>query len=78
MREKAFLVSTHRLHIQAGTPAEILGVQFTTPRGLPERVCYLVRFPDGREDLIPLAEAHHFEIVSEGDVKRGLIPSIIH
>jgi hypothetical protein len=78
MGQKAFLVGTHRYLFQAGKPAEILGVQFVTPKGLKARACYHVRFEDGREDFVPLAEAHHFEIISEEDVRTGRIPKVIY
>ena len=74
--QRAFLVSTHRDHFQAGQPAEILGVRFITPDGLTPRTCYHLLFPDGREDFMPLSEAHHFEIISEDDHVAGKIPAV--
>ena len=78
MNQKAFLVGTHRYSLQAGKPAEILGVKFVTPRGLQPRACYHVRFEDGEEDLVPLSEAHHCEIISERDVQVGRIPEVVN
>ena len=77
MNQKAFLVGTHRYSFQAGKPAEILGVEFVTPQGLNARACYRVLFEDGREDFVPLAEMHHFEIISEEDVRAGMIPKVV-
>lgn len=78
MNQKAFLVGTHRYSFQAGEPAEIIGVQFVTPKNAEPRACYRLRFEDGQEDLVPLSEAHHFEIISEEDVRQGKIPEVIH
>ncbi|MEW6617373.1 MAG: hypothetical protein AB1333_03055 [Patescibacteria group bacterium] len=78
MEEKAFLVGTHRAMFHAGEPAEITEVVFSTPEGLKPRACYRVRFENGDEDLIPISESHHFEIISESDVKSEKIPEVIH
>ncbi|TSC82782.1 MAG: hypothetical protein G01um101420_140 [Parcubacteria group bacterium Gr01-1014_20] len=78
MTQKAFLVGTHRFSFQAGKPAEIVGVTFVTPEGLETRPCYQIRFDDGRNDLVPLSESHHFEIISEQDVATGKIPAVTH
>ncbi len=76
MREKAFLVGTHRYSFQAGKPLEIIGVEFVTPPSSPARVCYRVRADDGQEDFCAISETHHYEIVSESDVKAGRIPAV--
>jgi hypothetical protein len=76
--QKAFLVGTHRMAYRAGQPAEILGVQFVTPMPHEPRPCYHVRFEDGKEDFIPLSETHHFEVISEEDMKAGRIPDVVH
>ena len=53
-------------------------MQFVTPQGLQARACYHVRFEDGREDFVPLADKHHFEIISEEDVRAGRVPEVVH
>lgn len=76
MNQKAFLVGTNRFSFRAGEPAEILGVEFFTPKGLNPRPCYRIRFRDGEEDFSPLSECRRFEIISEEDVKAGKIPAV--
>lgn len=75
---KKFLVGTHRYSFQAGKPAEILGVASVTPKGSNARACYHVRFEDESEDLIPVSESHHYEIISDEDVKAKRIPEVVH
>ena len=78
MIKKAYLVGTHRYSFRAGEPAEILGVMFVTPPENEIRACYHIRFDDGRDDFVPLSETHHFEIISQEDVKLGKIPKVVH
>jgi hypothetical protein len=73
---KAFLVGTHRFSFRAGEPAEIIGVRFTTPADLEPQACYFVRFGNGNEDLVPIADARNYQIISEADVKAGKIPAV--
>lgn len=78
MNQKAFLVGTHRYSFQSGKPAEIIGVLFVTPEGCDARLCYHIRFENGQEDFVPVSESHHFEIISEEDVRSRKIPEVVH
>ncbi|MFA6445651.1 MAG: hypothetical protein WCW14_00155 [Candidatus Paceibacterota bacterium] len=71
-----YLVHTHRHGFRAGKPAKILGVRFVTPKGHAGRVCYHVRFRDGKEDFVPLADQNNFKIISAADVRDGNIPEV--
>ncbi|MEI6057695.1 MAG: hypothetical protein WCQ60_01845 [bacterium] len=77
-REKAFLVGIHPYAFRPGTPAEIIGVYFATPKGHKTRPCYRIRFSDGKKDWVPLSEIHGtiptHVIISELDVRVGKIP----
>lgn len=81
---KAYFVGTHRYHFQAGTPAEILGVEVITV-GDKQRPCFRLRFPDGRVDHAPLIDEDFvgkgglgvsYEIISDEQVMAGLIPVV--
>lgn len=65
--EKAFLVGTHRHSFRSGVPAEIVGVMWVQPDGLSLRLCYAIRFADGHEDHVPMADAANFDIIPEAD-----------
>ncbi|MBP6886190.1 MAG: hypothetical protein KBC02_03030 [Candidatus Pacebacteria bacterium] len=78
MNQKAYLVGTHRYSFRGGEPAEIIGVQFLKLTNVEARPCYHVQFADGMQDLISLAESHHFVIISEDDVRSGRIPAVVH
>ena len=65
--EKAFLVGTHDYSFRPGVPAEITGVLWVKPDGLDLRICYAIRFADGYEDYVPMADAVNFNIIPEAD-----------
>ena len=67
--KKAFLVGTHSDSFRPGAVAEIIGVVFFAPPGLEVRPCYHVRFGDGKEDLVPIADTGNFRIISEDEVE---------
>lgn len=76
MTQKAYLVGTVRYFFRAGEPAEIVGTEFTDARQRPARLVYRIRFPDGKEDLVPQDNFNCFQIISEEDVRAGNIPEV--
>ena len=76
--QRAYLVGTHRYSFQAGEPAEILGMIFVNPDEKGWRLCYHIRFEDGRDDCVPVSEGTHYEIVSAQDIRGGRIPEVVH
>ena len=82
---RVFYVGTHRYSFRPsrrsdglGEPAEFIGVAFVTPEGKEPRVCFRLRYEDGTEDFAPVSETHHYELISESDVKEGRIPAIVY
>lgn len=69
--KKAFLVGTNPGSFRPGAVAEIIGVVFFTPPGLEARPCYHVRFGDGKEDFVPVADTENFRIISEDEVEES-------
>jgi len=78
MTQRAYLVGTERNFFRAGEPAEIVSVEFTAVWRRPARLVYRIRFPDGKEDLVPLDNFNRFQIISEKDVRAGNIPEVDH
>lgn len=39
---------------RSGETAEIVGVRMAKPQGLDWRPCFVLRFADGEEDLVPI------------------------
>lgn len=77
MFQKAYLVGTHRHSYQPGKPFEILGVIFIKPKNiLLPRACYVIRIENGKEDYIPIADSRYYKIISENDIKKGIIPKV--
>jgi len=74
--DKAYYVPTYVYALNAGIPAEILGVVLATPSGLAQRLCYHVRWADGREDWIPVHDTKAYEIIGFNDILKGNIPKI--
>jgi hypothetical protein len=74
--DKAYYVGTHRYSLNAGIPAEIIGVVLATPTGLDQRLCYHVRWSDGKEDWTPVHDTKAYEIISFNDILKGNIPKI--
>lgn len=68
MNIKAYLIGTHYTSFRRGEPAEIIGVEFVTPEGLQPRPCYKIRYEDGVEDAVPIADANSFTIVSADEI----------
>lgn len=66
-RYTAFLKNDHRYSFRRGELAEIVGVEFVIPEGQEGRFCYLVKFADGTEDLMPIKENEH-DLLSGRDV----------
>ena len=66
-RYTVFLKNDHRDSFRMGELAEIVGVEFVIPNGQEGRFCYLVRFADGTEDLMPIKENEH-DLLSGKDV----------
>lgn len=65
MRKRSvFLRSHHTLAYRRGHKAKIVGFEWITPDGHPERVCYKVRYSDGVIDYIPVTDSY-YEIVKE-------------
>jgi len=60
--KKAFIYSVNPLSIRAGEYAEIIGVVWGYPEGLPARLCYRVRYPDGCDDFISMLDNVNFAI----------------
>lgn len=76
MNQKAFLVATNLGFFRAGEAAEIVGVEFVTPKGHDSRACYRVRFHDGKVDWVPLSDTQNFKIISEGELWAGKVPKV--
>ncbi len=84
-QEKLFLVGTHRYSFRAGTPAEVIGVNMSTPENKEPRPCFVIRFADGEEDMTPIfsepgstEKGKYYELLTEADVRAGKIPEVIH
>lgn len=72
----AYLVGIHHYSFRAGIPARIVGVAFGTPEGCRRRLCYKIKFRDGRVDSVPVSDHQNFRIISGDDVRRGRIPNV--
>ena len=62
----AFCKENNPYVFRSGEYAEVVGVRMVKPDGLDWRLCYLVRFEDGEQDLWP---------VHDEDANRTFVPS---
>jgi hypothetical protein len=74
--QKAFLIGIHPYSFREGEPAEIIGVSFCTPDGLEERLCYKIRYNDGKEDFVAVSDTKNYKIINETDAKEVKIPKV--
>ena len=75
-REKVYLVGTHRYSFRAGEPAEIIGVEMTTPKQLLPRLSYHIRFSDYVEDWVAIDDGDYYKIITFTDIINGKIPQV--
>ena len=84
--KKLYLVGTHRDSFRAGEPAEVIGVEMIESDSEPDH-CFKLRFEDGAESFTPifqffaaapcgLAKNHHYELITEQEVRDGKLPEV--
>jgi hypothetical protein len=89
--EKLYLVGVHMHSFRAGTPSEVIGVKMctpTTPSFIPfgggvsvpllARVCYHIRFDDGKEDYVAKTEVDdgRWKFMTLDEIMRNGVPEI--
>lgn len=55
-REIVYLIDNSGNGFRCGIPAQIIGVEMITPKGLSPRLCYHLKWSDGVEDFKPMNE----------------------
>jgi hypothetical protein len=76
-RDDAYFVGMHRYLFKSGVPAKIIGVEMITPKGLPQRLCYHIRWTDAAEDWVPVEDHNKtYKIISFEDILAGNIPKV--
>lgn len=69
-RQKVFLVDRSGSGFRCGKPAEIIGVEMCTPKGLEPRICYHLIWSDKVEDFKPINE-NEYEIITFDELISG-------
>lgn len=60
--EDVYIIGVHPDIFRGKEPRRIIGMKMVTPEGLWTRLCYHVRFEDGKEDYIPVIELENGNI----------------
>lgn len=58
-REKVYLIDHNTHGFRLFQPAEIIGVEMVTPKGLEPRLCYHLQWSDSKEDWKPINEGNY-------------------
>ena len=58
----AIITGTHSGTFRSGEYAKIISVGTLTTAAFERRPCFLVRFPDGKEDYIAICDSHNYII----------------
>ena len=70
--ERAYLIGTHSISFRRGVPAEILTVVFFKHEDNAPRLCYHVRFKDGKEDYTPVCDADNYKVITKEEAEELL------
>jgi hypothetical protein len=54
--EDAYYVGISTHGFREGEPARITGAKICTPSGLPPRLCFIIKYSDGKIDEVPLCD----------------------
>lgn len=67
-----YITGTHRYSFRAGEPAHIMGVCEFTPDGGEPRPCFKVKYRDGFEDYIAIADTSHYKLIGSSGAETEL------
>ena len=60
--ENAVISGCHPCSFRSGERATIVSIGVLTTDEIRDRPCFLVRFPDGKEDYIAISDWHNYAI----------------
>lgn len=69
-RETVYLIDESDAGFRRNKPAQILGVEMCTPKGLETRLCYHLKWADSVEDWKPVNEKT-YKIITFTDLLAG-------
>lgn len=70
--EKAYLVETSNGAFRKGVPAEVLNLVFFKREDRTLRLCYHVRFKDGKEDYTPVCDTDNHKVITKEEAEQLL------
>ena len=72
--EDVYLVATNKNLFRAGIPAKIIKVVMVTQGNeLSPRLCYQVRFSDGKKDWVPISDwGNSYKIITFSEILTNL------
>ncbi len=65
--ERAYLVGTHSFSFRRDVPAEIIAVVFFKCEDGTLKLCYHVRFQDGKEDYTAVCDSNNYKIITKDE-----------